>query len=200
MIKLFLKKFSLNYVLLKKFFREEYSEYLKLKDFFKDKKINKEKLVFYYPGCGGNISGLLFMYDILVGRNKKANFILVDTRDMFPVILDEIKRYTNGKVKCKKNRITVYFKDREINIIYRVKNALEFYPSGNIDVYYERAFEMFRIGSKIMERIYPLVNKNGLMITDHSFEFGKFKDDFEKIPDVPFNLGLYRNFQIWKRK
>jgi hypothetical protein len=208
-LNLFVKKFGLNQDLVKKVLRENYDSYIKIKDLFKDKLIKKEKVTFYYPGCGWNILHLLLIYDALVSRkNKEAHFVLVDMRDTHSAISNEIAMHLKGariveKVVKGKYIAKIYFKDRVFKITAYIKSALSFTPpeiKSKIDVYYERAFELFRTNDDFfLPRICSLTKKGGLMITDHSFRFGKFKDRFKKLEEMPKGLGLYPNFQVWQK-
>ena len=179
----FLKKFELNDSLVKKDLEDEYDSYLKVKEWFNGRRIKKKKLVFYYPGFGGDMLNILAMYDALVSDNNKiVEFILVDITDSHNDVVAGLKQYTKGvKVVEKKINgkyvITAYFKDKEFRIICHIADAVNFIPPelSKIDLYYERAFELFRsYNDLLLNKLCSLVNKGGLMITDSGFDFGNF--------------------------
>ncbi|MFT4297921.1 MAG: hypothetical protein ACMXX5_01895 [Candidatus Woesearchaeota archaeon] len=212
LIKLFLQDFKINKVELNKTFKEEYKSYLKIKRWFSGKKISKDNLIIYSPGCGRDFATMLMIYDAIASeKNTRATFVFQDIRDFYDGIIYELEKYTLGKKlkiiqhKAKdKYSATAYFKNKTFNIIYYVKDASNFFPpelNNNIDIYYERAFEMFRSKDammlyKILKNVKPL----GLLISDYGFEFGSQKQNFKKLSRLPKNFGLYGNFQIWQKK
>lgn len=208
---LFLRDFELNKSLMKKDLGSDYKAYLELKSWFDGKQIEKKRLYFYHPGGGNDMLSLLTIYDSVVSRkNKTAYFVFVDMRDFYDGVLYQLKKYVK-KVDIKeipskiKNRYhaKISFKDRIFHIIYYVNDVSNFFPPElrrNIDIYYERAFEMFRCNDNIlMYQIYSNMNKQSLMMTDHSFNFASSKNKFRKLRSIPKKFGLYQNFQIWQR-
>ena len=208
---LFLRDFELNRSLIKKDLDSDYETYLKLKKWFDGKQVEKKRLYFYHPGGGSDMLSLLTIYDAVVSKkNKVAYFVFVDIRDFYDGALYQLKKYVK-KANIKeipskiKNRYhaKISFKDRIFHIIYYVSDISNFSPpelKKNTDIYYERAFEMFRCNDSIlMYKIYSNMNKHGLMITDHSFNFASSKKKFKKLKSIPKKFGLYQNFQIWQR-
>ena len=206
---LFLNEFSLDKKSMKKDLEKDYPVYLQLKEWFKGKQIEKNHLTFFHPGGGSDILSLLVVYDALVSSNNKSvDFIFMDLRDFYDGTIFNLKKYLKGaKVKHyhskKRYHAEILFKDKTINIIYYVQDALHNFPDklkNNIDVYYERAFEMFRGNDNIfMYRVFKNMRQAGLMMTDHSFHFGNIHKKFKKLENIPLKFGLYNNFQIWQR-
>jgi hypothetical protein len=211
-LNIFLKDFNLNHERLRKTFRNEYEGYLKLKKWFSNKQINQKKLKIYYPGCGRDFATLLLIYDALVSKeNTEVEFIFLDMRDFYDGILYELQKYTLGKgpwivqhISKDKYKATAYFKNKTFSIIYYVKYISSSLPSelkAGFDIYYERAFEMFR--SKNMMFMYPIyknIHSLGLILSDYGFDIGSQKNKFKKLPKVTKQFGLYNNFQIWQKK
>jgi hypothetical protein len=206
---LFLKKFSLNKTLIREDLGDDYAAYMELKSLFKGKRIDKKRIRVYHPGGGSDMLSLLVIYDALVSsKNKIADFVFVDMRDFFGGVLFQIKKYLPGARIRQINRKSchyaqVSFKDKVFNIAYYVADISNFFPPElykDIDIYYERAFEMFRSSDFIaMYNIYSNIRKKGIMITDHSFDFGSFSSKFKECKGIPKGFGLYQNFQIWQR-
>ena len=206
---LFLKDFELNNVALIKTFEDEYKTYTKLKSWFKGKQINKKKVTIYSPGCGRDMATTLMICDVLLSKeNKEIEFIFLDMRDLYDGLLYELEKYTKGvKIIHKKTKDNyqsiAYFKDKTLKIIYYVQNASSFFPpelKNNIDIYYERAFELFRSHDVVMAyKIMKNTKKLGMIITDYGFNFGSQKEDFKKLKKIPKKFGLYNNFQIWQK-
>jgi len=206
---LFLKDFELNHATLKKTFGDEYNTYTKLKSWFKDKQIKKKKITLYSPGCGRDMATTLMVCDTLLSKEtKELNLIFLDMRDLYDGLLYELEKYTKGvKITHKKSKdkyqSIAYFKDKTLRITYYVHDASSFFPpelKNNIDIYYERAFELFRSHDTVMAyKIMKNTKKLGLIITDYGFDFGSQKDSFKKLKKIPKKFGLYNNFQIWQK-
>jgi len=204
-----LEDFQLDHKELKSTFDDEYSTYLKLKKWFKDKQIDKSKITIYSPGCGRDFATLLMVYDAIVSKNnKEVEIIFLDMRDFYDGIIFELEKYTKGvKIKQHKSKncykATAYFNDKKFSIKYYVCDASNYFPSElkkKIDIYYERAFEMFRAGDSMAAyTVFKNIKELGLVITDHSFDFASQKDSFKKLKRIPKKYGLYNNFQIWQK-
>ncbi|MFT4304221.1 MAG: hypothetical protein ACMXYG_06665 [Candidatus Woesearchaeota archaeon] len=204
---IFLKKYKLNHSLLKQELSSEYDTYIKLKEWFKGKKINKKKLLIYYPGCGSDISSLLLVLDA-ISDSKEIEVVFVDIRDFYDGILNQLHTYAPGvwivnHVLNEKYSATAYYKDLTIKINYYISDAESFFPPDckkNIDIYYERAFEIFRSdNSMINYPIFKNIKPLGFLISDYGFNFKTQKKSFKKLKKIPKVFGLYNNFQIWQK-
>lgn len=206
---LFTKNFEFNYSQIKKDLEDDSKTYQELKKWFRNKQFDKKVITVYHPGAGSDLLTLLAMYDAIVSKkNKVANFIFIDMRDFYDSLIQQLEKYTHKpritvKMQKKKQIITASYKDKKIRIIYYVSDFCNCFPKeleNGIDIYYERAFEMFRAKDYItMRRIFSSMNKSGLMITDHSFDFASLKSKFKRLKGIPKKFGLYKNFQIWQR-
>jgi hypothetical protein len=207
-----LKNFEINHKALSTNFKNDYEGYLKIKKWFLGKQIDQNKITIYSPGCGRDFASLLLIYDALISSsNKEATFVFIDIRDFYDGILYELQKYTLGKgpwivqkVSKNKYKAVAYFKDRVFNIIYYVNDAMSFTPSeikDGLDIYYERAFEMFRSKEgMMMYQVYKHLKPLGLLISDYGFDFKSQKNNFKKLPKITKQFGLYNNFQIWQKK
>lgn len=199
----FLAEFKLLSSPLKENLQEDYSTYLKIKELLKTYKIRKQKITVYYPGCGSDLVNVLIMIDMLE-EAKQIDIIFVDPKGAFPVMIAEMKKTTyKPKIKQSKNKATIHFKNKKINMIYYSENAFDFIPKeieNGIDLYFERAFNLFREEKeKQMNKIFPLINERGFIISDYGFELGKYKRQFVQIKNIPKNFGFYQNFHIFQK-
>jgi hypothetical protein len=207
--RLFCTNFSLNQAILKKHLAEEYGAYLKLKEWFNGRQISKKKVTFYYPGSGSDILSALAICDAVISPLcKEIELVFQDTRDMFDGTVYQISKYTTKPVVVVHDTKDIcsasfYFKDKTIKLLYHVSDFNYNFPSelkSGIDIYYERAFEMFRSYEQItMYKIYSKIKPLGLLMTDHSFRLGKDSKNFKKLKGIPSYFGLYKKFQIWQK-
>ncbi|MCB9358314.1 hypothetical protein H6503_00125 [Candidatus Woesearchaeota archaeon] len=207
---MFLKEYNLKHDQLKEDLGDEYGTYLRLKDWFKGKQLSKKKLTVYYPGSGSDFSSLLLILDAVSDHRKLKDIEItfLDIRDFYDGILNQLHRYAPGvwivnNVSKDKFSSIAYYKNLTIKISYYIKDAESFFPpelKDNTDIYYERAFELFRsknsmMNYKFLKNIKPL----GFAMTDHSFDFGSQKRLFKQLKGIPKGFGLYNNFQIWQK-
>ncbi len=207
--KLFTRKFQLNLPALSKEFDEEYDTYKVLKDWFKGKQIKKKSITIYSPGCGKDAGSLLLIYDAIISqKNINATFVFLDMRDFFDELIFEFKKFTKKPIIVFKNSKTrheakIYYKDKCFTVLYYVQDISGKFPNelkNKIDIYYERAFEMFRSSDQLFaSNIYQNMASYGLLISDYGFNFGSFKNGFKKLKNIPKRFGLYKNFQIWQK-
>lgn len=189
-------KFKLNTQQIIDDLEDEANSYQILKNNFN--KINKKEITIFYPGDGGDMLNILAIYDALIKNNKKLNIIMVDIRDLFSPAIQELKTYTNLKVKRKNNKAIARCLNKKITITYYQEDANTFFPTElkkGYDIYYERAFEIHRQDSNILEIASEYLNNNGLMITDKGFNLKNLK----QIPNIPTEFGFYKNFQIQQK-
>jgi len=209
--KLFTKEFRLDHSRLKKEFDEEYDTYLKIKGWFKGRQIEKKRLTIYSPGVGKDIASLFMIYDAAVSKaNKHADLIFVEMRDMYEELLHQIGLFTSGAAIIRrggdkeKYLADVYYKDRSFRIVYYLRDISDSFPrelKHSIDIYYERAFQMFRDKNFMFSSLVSQnMNPYGLVMTDYGFDFGSYDKDFKRISGIPSNFGLYKKFQVWQRK
>ena len=209
MRKLFLKPFQPRNDLLAKSFSEDYAVFQKLKKIFKDKAYGKSNLRIYHPGCGSDMASIImFMDAFLDDKTKMVEVICLDNRDFFEGLITQLKHYAPGAWFSYSNRkdasqVDVYYLNRKIRLIFYLSDANFFVPKEvieGIDIYFERAFEIFRSGSEpTFRRILQNVRPNGLIISDYGFSPSEVKG-FVKLKKIPKKFGLYSNLQIWQRK
>jgi hypothetical protein len=209
LLRIFLNEFKVKDNLLRNNFDEEYNTYRKLKTWFNGKRMDKQHITIYSPGAGSDFGTTLMIYDAIVSpKNKEATFIFIDIRDFFDGMPEQLKKYTSKPLIKKESsqdsyKFTAYYNDKVFNIIYYVRDAAIFPEEckEGIDIYYERAFELFRSKDPMIDyNIYKNINKLGLAITDHSFDFRSQKKYFKRLKKIPKRFGLYNNFQIWQKK
>jgi len=201
-------EFELNHEAIKKDSKNNYDSYLKIKSWFDKKQLRQKEINMFHPGSGNDIVSPLLIYDAIVSSNKVLNMVCIDTRDFSDGIILHLKKYTKDPIIKKVERkgkqiVQVAYKDKQFNIIFYTAPFGYIFPSElveNIDIYYERGFEMFRSNDYMaMYKVYANIKKLGLMITDHSFYFGSHANKFKRIKGLPKQFGFYENFQIWQR-
>lgn len=207
--KLFTRKFQINHAALSKEFDEEYDTSKKIKEWFRAKQLEKKSITIYSPGCGKDAGSLLLIYDAIVSeKNINATFVFMDMRDFFDELIFEFKKFTKKplivfKNSKKRHEARIHYKDKYFTILYYVQDLSGKLPKelkNNIDIYYERAFEMFRSSDSIFASdIYKNTTSHGLLISDYGFNFGSYKKNFKKLKGIPQKFGLYKKFQIWQR-
>lgn len=193
---------------IKDMLHDEYDGYLKLKKKFSGKPFGKKSLHVYYPGCGTDIVSILLLHDVWLKDADEVHIVLTDFRDFFDGIIFQLQKYTTDSI-IKKKKIkgkyyaTAKFKECLFHLHYYVHDAMHFLPpelKNNIDIYYERSFEIFRSNDAIgFHRIHANVKKNGLMMSDYGFSFGSYEKNFKKLSGIPSKYGHYKNFQVWQR-
>ena len=161
--------------------------------------INKNKITLFYPGCGNDILRPLLLINSL-SNFKKANIILSDNLLSPSIIAETISALTGiKKLKEFTDSQRFRFKDKEINIIYQEGDSLFDQNLLNFDIYFERAFQLFRKDSfDFIPRIINNLNKGGLFISD----FIDFKDKNLEELNIPKELsyiGFYKNFGILRK-
>ncbi len=209
MIRLFAERYRFSSSGLKKESEDIYNSFLKIKGVLSPKRFSKEDIWMYHAGARTDLLSSLALYDAFIEKNKTLNMVLLDIRDFSDFIIPELKACTSksiisSKKSEKKTMITAKFRDRTFNIIYYTKDFNTFFPHelcNNIDIYHERAFELFRRDHpEAMKKVYENLNIGGFLISDRDFEFTKeYKDKFISIDNIPKDFGFYGKFQIWQK-
>ncbi|MFC1753523.1 hypothetical protein ACFL96_09060 [Thermoproteota archaeon] len=176
-----------------------------------DAEVSKKELTLFYPGCGLDIVQPLIYSSRIAGKADKITFILAD-RDMTAndVVSLMLQLTGNHNYSIKRNdphtETAVFrFKDRTFSFVCKKGNVLESVPKEikqGYDVYFERAFELFRENDDLfMPNMISLLNKDGLMITDAGLS-RQLSKDMEKIKLSPKTkeLGFYKNLSMYRKK
>jgi hypothetical protein len=195
----------INHAKLREVLEDEYDEYIKVKEKVKSEQLASEKITIYYPGAGRDFATILLMIDALAPKAKNIKIILLDTREFFDGFLHEVETYL---VKSKIKQTSELSAVAEVDTVafefkYYIADFETTLPKelDEYDIYYERAFEMFRSHATMgIYRSMKSLRSGGLAITDHSFDFGSLSSRFEKLKYIPSGFGLYHQFQIWKKK
>lgn len=199
-------KFKLDKRAMKVDLDEDFESYLKLKDILKEKQFRKD-ISIYYPGYGGDMLGLVTMIDLFARRSKNIRIIVTDIHSGTAIMLPLAKRYFKAFnkrmiVEKRKHILRLYFKDKTIEIIAYNRNAFSFFPEElikGIDIYYERAFNLFRESElEFQELISRKIRKDGLIVADHPFRIRHHEKKF-KVLNVPKNFGFYKKFCIYQK-
>jgi hypothetical protein len=212
-IKLFAYNFKLNFENIAKSFIEEKQTYEFLKNKFKTEKTsfvnNRKEIIIYNPGGGSDITTLLLLLDTFTNKYTNLKIIIQEIRDYSDGIIEELKKFTVKPVICKnknKNKIFIsaFYKNKTIEIVYYLEPIENLFPielKKGYDIYYERAFELFRSNNN--EFFYNCKKHlilNGLMISDYGFNFDKNNIKcFKKITRIPKEYGLYNNLEFWQK-
>jgi len=161
--------------------------------------LKKDEITLFYPGCGNDIIRPLFLLYSL-SDFKKANIILSDNLLSPSIIADTVSDLTGiKKFKQSADSHIFRFKDKEIRIIYKEGDSLSDKDLLNFDIFFERAFQLFRKDSiEFIPKIINKLNKGGLFISD--FVDFKNKDLKElKFPKEISKIGFYKNFGILRK-
>ena len=162
-------------------------------------KINKDKITLFYPGCSCDIIRPLLLLDSLCNF-KKADVILSD-QFLSPETIAETMSSLTGikRFRKTKEKHIFRFKNKTIKIIYKECDSLLEKNLPDFDIYFERAFQLFRKDNdEFIQNIIKRLNKDGLFISD----FIDFKNkDLEelKIPKELNSIGFYKKFGILRK-
>lgn len=155
--------------LLKNQYEEVISAFHSLK--ISDIKLKKDKISFFYPGCGSDIFKPLLILDS-IAEFTEADIFLVDFFLSPESIKENIKYLTRIK-KVKESYIDdrlcqqYKFKDKILNIFYLENDVLKLEDFPVFDIYFERAFQLFRKDSpEFGKKVIANLNKDGLLISD----------------------------------
>lgn len=206
--------FQLNFKNISKNYIEEKKTYNKLKDNFKKDKIflksQKRKLKIYVPGGGNDITTLLLILDTISDKSIDLEVVFQEIRDYSDGLIEELKKNTKKPViflrkTNKKIIVKAIYKNKKIKVIYYLYPVEDFFPielKKGYDIYYERAFELFRSNSnEFFYNCKKFLNESGIMISDYGFKFNKNDlKNFKKLKNIPKAYGLYNNFEIWKKQ
>ena len=198
-----LPPFSLQHKELREAIPDDYESFCKIHTWFKDKPIPKSSVTIYYPGSADDMASVLMLCDALFGKKtKKISIIMLDIRDFSDGIIKQIKQFTKpwlvyhppGEAKV----IEALYRDRTIRISFYIRDAERLPPElkGGIDIYYERAFEIFRSNTTALTQVLRHMKPYGLIMSDYGFPRIK---GFKRLKGIPQKLGLYEKFQILQR-
>lgn len=192
---------------------EEFEAYLRLKKIFETEKFGKEHIVLFYPGCGADIINPLLFLDVLVDwrKVKTIGLIYMDVNDVAPCFISSmLNKIITSKNRLEyisddKARIRFMFKNSRATLTYFLADVLKRPPQISFDIYFERAFEIFRAEEGwFIHYVLEHVNDGGLLISDCGFcrqDLFKKNGFVELGPEkLPSELGLYKQLKIYKKK
>ena len=106
----------------------------------------------------------------------------------------------------KHNSAVIKFRlnNTKVTMHYLGKDAFNGIPAEirkGFDVYYERAFELFRADEGLyMQLVFEKLRHDGLVITDRGFNKPVLdKNNLEKIQNIPKEFGIYKNLTIYRK-
>ncbi|MBW3018702.1 hypothetical protein KY329_00770 [Candidatus Woesearchaeota archaeon] len=163
----------------------------------KDTKIKKEEIVLFYPGSANDTIMPTLML-VALADFKKAKIVLADPETELDFAAGLFQQLTDcRKFRKKNNSCTFYFNDKTFEIGCHKYDVLQSLPIEKIDIYFERAFQVFRQGSP---EFFPMIKSkladDALVITD----FGDILDmEIIKTPEEAKALGFYKNFSVFTK-
>lgn len=161
--------------------------------------LKKEEISLFYPGCGCDILRPLLLLESFC-EFKKANIFFADFFLSPQTFAENFSAITNlNKFKKTKNSHKFKFKDKEFNFFYFECDVLLKQTFPNFDIYFERAFQLFRKDSlDFIPNIVKNLNKGGFFVSDF-VDFKKKSLKIIKIPEEIKNIGFYKNFAVLKK-
>lgn len=206
--RLFKKDFSIDYKRLKKDLEEDFDTYKKIKNIIKPYRINKKEIIIYYPASSFDFSSIVMLIDCLIKDFQKITIITIEIKDIHMFLKKLAEKYFKTKAKKtiqKNNRsyTLLEFKNKDIEIISYINDAIKDKNpkelKNKIDIYFERAFNLFKEDNlSYTKNIASLIKENGFIISDYGFKGIKLHN-FKKIKNIPKDFGLYRQLQIYKK-
>lgn len=198
-----LPDFSLQHKELKEAIPDDYDTFCKIRAWFKHKPIPKSSVTIYYPGSADDIASILMLCDALFGKKtKKISIVMLDIRDFSDGIVKQLKQFTKPWLVYYPPKeakvIEAFYRDKTLRISFYIRDAERLPPEvkDGIDIYYERAFEIFRSNTTALTQVLRHMKPYGLVMSDYGFPRIK---GFKPLKGIPKKLGLYENFQILQR-
>ena len=177
-------------------FRVEASRFLTNEEIkgFEALKMDKENISIFYPGSGNDILRPL----MLLGNFKTARIILAD-KNLDP---DMAAGYFSEITGCRNftklgNTYSFEFTDRTVMIeCHEIDVLLKFPDINDIDVYFERAFQIFRQASPdFFLQVKMKLAKEAKIISDYGDIFGMEKIE---VPEEAKAIGFYKNLGVYR--
>ncbi len=191
-------KFSLDKGFLAK---NEYKDVLLAFDKLKQSRIrvDKDEVTLFYPRCSNDIIKPLLLLDALTDF-KKARIILADQILISESIAEAFLASTNSrKFRQFKDFQRFSFRDKTIDIFYLEGDILLNKDLPEFDIYFERAFQLFRKDSvDFIPNIIKKANKGALLITDF-LDFNHKSLKKVKFPEELKSIGFYKFFGIVRK-
>ena len=172
--------------------------------------LDKRQLTFFYPGCGLDVVQPL-LYALKICSAERINFVFAD-KDLkadelasLMLQLTDNHNYTTKKVDRYTEVAEFFFQDRYISFICKSGDVLTRIPKelkAGYDVYFERAFEIFREENpSFLPDILDHLNKDGIVISDAGLP-KEIAKDLEKIKVSPKAkpLGFYKRLSMYRKK
>ena len=172
--------------------------------------LDKERLTFFYPGCGLDVVQPL-LYASKICSAEHIRFVFADkdiSADEIASLMLQLTDNHNFRVKKIDKNTEVaefFFQDRDISFICKSGNVLTQIPKelkDGYDVYFERAFEIFREENQsFLPNILDHLNKDGIVISDAGIP-KELAKDLEKIKVSPKArpLGFYKRLSMYRKK
>jgi hypothetical protein len=160
------------------------------------KKIAKDEVTLFYPGSENDVIMPTLML-IAFADFRKAKIVLANAEADIKYAAGLFQQLTHcKKFKQEGNKCTFFFEDRTFEIICHKYDVLQGLPPiGEIDIYFERAFQVFR---QSHPEYFPIVKsklaKGAIVISD----FGDILDmEIIETPEEAKALGFYKNFSVF---
>lgn len=206
---LFFKTPKLNHEKLRaRSFKDEFNTYLKLKEIFKDQKLKKDRIVLFNPGAGGDVINPLLFVDALT-ECRQLDMFFVDDRFYYQFILQGLEEVIDDfkydiSVSAGKAVIKFRLNKTKVNLVYLGEDVFKNLPKdieNGFDVYFERAFRLFREDQiRQMSYIFGRLRKGGFVISDWGFNKNiTEKHSLAKMGNLPRNFGIYKNLTIYRK-
>ncbi len=161
-------------------------------------KLNKKQLTLFYPGSANDIIRPILLLDA-ISDFQTANIILADQKLSQKFAVETMQNLTNiKKFKKTNNKIKFKFKNKEIKLIFNECDIInEEIPE--FDIYFERAFQLFRKDTKdFIPNIIKKAKKGSLILTDYlDFKHKSLKKI--NFPKEINSIGFYKQFGGFKK-
>lgn len=172
--------------------------------------LDKKDVEVFYPGCGLDLVQPLVYASKMMRNARSITFILADkditAGDVVSLMLQLTgnHNYRLGKIDERTESASFQFKDKQMRFICKRGDVLSHLPreiSKGYDVYFERAFEIFRNEQPafIYDALH-LLRRGGIVITDAGLNKALTRD-MEQIAVLPEAkaLGFYKNLSMYRK-